>query len=127
MITSKDSPHLAGVLIVYKNELLCLERIKGGLDIPKGHIQIGEQPLQAAIRECFEETKIHLSFEPRFIGSINKAGQSLYCYLHLTNVKYDVTVSNEHLGHRWMPIKQVPTIHPLVDNFIEKLNDIMEK
>ena len=63
MITSKDSPHLAGVLIVYKNELLCLERVKGGLDIPKGHIQIGEQPLQAAIRECFEETKIHLSFK----------------------------------------------------------------
>jgi 8-oxo-dGTP pyrophosphatase MutT (NUDIX family) len=28
------------------------------LDIPKGHIQVGEHPMAAAIRECFEETNI---------------------------------------------------------------------
>jgi len=28
------------------------------LDIPKGHIQAGELPLHAAIRECYEETNI---------------------------------------------------------------------
>jgi 8-oxo-dGTP pyrophosphatase MutT (NUDIX family) len=32
------------------------------LDIPKGHIQAGESPLNAAIRECYEETNI--LFEP---------------------------------------------------------------
>ena len=127
MIADKDSPHLAGVLIVCKNELLCLDRAKGGYDIPKGHIHVGEKPVHAAVRECFEETKINLPVEPRFIGSNNINNQSLYCYLHLTNKKYNVTLSKEHLGHRWMPIKQVPTIHPLVDNFVEKLNNIMEK
>lgn len=127
MITDKDSPHLAGVLIVWKTELLLLERIKGGYDIPKGHIIIGEKPSDAAVRECYEETKISLPVEPRFIGSEKDAGQTLYCYLHLTNQKYNVTTSNEHLGYRWMPIKQVPTIHPLVDTFVSKLNKIMEK
>ena len=127
MIADKDSPHLAGVLIVCRNELLCLERKGGGFDIPKGHIQVGEKPLQAAIRECFEETQINLLFEPRFIGSERSEGQSLYCYLHLTNEKYNVTISDEHLGHRWMPIKEIPTIHPLVDKFVDKLSNIMEK
>lgn len=28
------------------------------LDIPKGHIQAGESPIDAAIRECYEETNI---------------------------------------------------------------------
>jgi 8-oxo-dGTP pyrophosphatase MutT (NUDIX family) len=28
------------------------------LDIPKGHIQTGEKPIDAAIRECWEETNI---------------------------------------------------------------------
>jgi len=32
------------------------------LDIPKGHISIGEKPIDAAIRECHEETNI--LFEP---------------------------------------------------------------
>ena len=32
------------------------------LDIPKGHIQAGEAPMDAAIRECYEETNI--LFEP---------------------------------------------------------------
>jgi 8-oxo-dGTP pyrophosphatase MutT (NUDIX family) len=32
------------------------------LDIPKGHIQQGEHPMNAAIRECYEETNI--LFEP---------------------------------------------------------------
>ena len=31
------------------------------LDLPKGHIQRGESPLNAAIRECREETGIHFA------------------------------------------------------------------
>lgn len=127
MITEQDSNHLAGMLIVHKQELLVLERLKGGYDIPKGHIQIGEKPLDAAIRECWEETKIHLNTEPRFIGSQTESGQSLYCYLHLTNKRYEIAVSNEHIGYEWMPISEVPEVHPLVNHFIEKLNKIMEK
>ena len=127
MRSDKDSPHLAGVLIVWKNELLLLERVNGGYDIPKGHIMVGEKPVHAAVRECYEETRISLPVEPRFIGTEIQEGQTFYCYLHLTNKKYYVTTSNEHLGYRWMPIKEVPTIHPLVDTFVFKLNNIMEK
>ena len=79
------------------------------------------------VRECYEETRISLPVEPRFIGVQKEAGQTFYCYLHLTNKKYYVTTSNEHLGYRWMPIKEVPTIHPLVDTFVKQLTDIMEK
>ena len=32
MITEQDSNHLAGMLIVHKQELLVLERLKGGYD-----------------------------------------------------------------------------------------------
>jgi hypothetical protein len=37
------------------------------LDIPKGHIQKGEPPMIAAIRECYEETNI--LFEPWKLNS----------------------------------------------------------
>jgi 8-oxo-dGTP pyrophosphatase MutT (NUDIX family) len=57
----------AGIVITNGNLLLCgqptnMVRNNWKLDIFKGHIQQGESPLNAAIRECYEESNI--KFEP---------------------------------------------------------------
>lgn len=58
----------AGVIITNKEGLIlgCKAFGKAGdrpsnyLDLPKGHVEAGESPLEAAIRETFEETGISL-------------------------------------------------------------------
>lgn len=62
-----DLPIRAGVIITDGRYILVEQptnMIKNGwkLDLPKGHCQKGESPLQAAIRETYEETNI--KFEP---------------------------------------------------------------
>lgn len=39
-------------------------------DIPKGHIEKGEEPIHAAIRECFEETGVLV--EPHELESLGR-------------------------------------------------------
>jgi len=40
------------------------------LDIPKGHLRLNEQPIDAALRECYEETNIR--FEPWKLNAFKK-------------------------------------------------------
>jgi 8-oxo-dGTP pyrophosphatase MutT (NUDIX family) len=62
-----DLPIRAGVIITDNKYLLVeqptnMVQKKWKLDIPKGHLQKGESPIQGAIREVYEETNI--KFEP---------------------------------------------------------------
>jgi 8-oxo-dGTP pyrophosphatase MutT (NUDIX family) len=66
-IRSGDTSQRAGIIITNGHLLLCgqpTNMIKNNwkLDIFKGHIQENESPLNAAIRECWEESGIR--FEP---------------------------------------------------------------
>ncbi len=47
-----------GLVYNSKNELLCIKRL-GMWDLPKGKIDKGETPVQAALREVEEETGLH--------------------------------------------------------------------
>jgi 8-oxo-dGTP pyrophosphatase MutT (NUDIX family) len=56
---------LAGVAIIFENKLLLIHPTnsswqKSVLGIPKGHLEAGEDPMQGALRELFEETGIRL-------------------------------------------------------------------
>ena len=51
----------AMAVVVYKERILCTEEeiyAASCLSLPKGHIEKGESVLQAAIRECYEETNV---------------------------------------------------------------------
>lgn len=57
----KDDPvptyHAAGCIVVRGDEILVIQTDKG-YELPKGHIEIGESPEDAALRETYEETGI---------------------------------------------------------------------
>lgn len=60
----KEKELSAGILFFTEDKELFMARVtNSGLgggpsrwDIPKGHVELGETPIEAAIRECFEET-----------------------------------------------------------------------
>ena len=67
MVTLKEkikNETSAMAVVIYENKVLAtVEDIYGKptLSLPKGHVEQGETVLDAAIRECFEETDVQLN------------------------------------------------------------------
>src|SRR5919206_2291280 len=92
-----------------KSVFLLLHYASGHWDFPKGNIEDGEDELQAAYREIFEETGIK---NVHFLKGFRKKIQYYYrrgdllirkeviFYLAKTNTK-EITLSNEHIGYAW--------------------------
>jgi len=92
-----------------KSEFLLLHYASGHWDFPKGNIEDGEDEVQAAHREIFEETGIQ---NVHFVEGFRKKIQYYYrrgdiliqkeviFYLAITNTK-EITLSNEHIGYAW--------------------------
>jgi bis(5'-nucleosidyl)-tetraphosphatase len=92
-----------------KSEFLLLHYASGHWDFPKGNIEDGEDEVQAAYREIFEETGIQ---NVHFVEGFRKKIQYYYrrgdiliqkeviFYLAITNTK-KITLSNEHIGYAW--------------------------
>ena len=92
-----------------KSEFLLLHYASGHWDFPKGNIEDGEDEVQAAYREIFEETGIQ---NVHFVEGFRKKIQYYYrrgdllirkeviFYLAITNTK-EITLSNEHIGYAW--------------------------
>ena len=61
---SVDSNELAGIAIVWKKQVLLVRSAKSGdYGIPKGHVKVGEDIMDAAIREVKEEIGLTINFE----------------------------------------------------------------
>ena len=45
-------------IVFCKDKVLCLVNHDNRVELPKGHLEPGETSLQAAIRECLEETGV---------------------------------------------------------------------
>lgn len=83
-------------------------------DFPKGHIEKGEKPKEAAEREIKEETGLDdLKFIEGFKHTIKYffkfGGKNILkfvtFYLVETNKK-EITISPEHIGFLWLPFDQ---------------------
>lgn len=88
--SGREAPrHSAGVLLYHRGQeglrLLLIHpggpywraRDAGAWQIPKGKIEAGETPIQAAMREAEEELGIHLSGTPEPLGRVRQSGGKL--------------------------------------------------
>lgn len=84
-------------------------RMVGCWEIPGGHIDFGEDPNNAVIREIYEETGIHI--KPPVLLSItsrlNKRREHSICITYLADLKSPaVTLSIEHSEYVWVQPRQ---------------------
>lgn len=98
------------------------------LDLPKGHIQAGETPIAAALRECMEETGA--LFEPKDLSRPIRAecdGAPLFLFLATVDPPFDTRLLScastfvdsdgerkpECSGYEWLPIPaQIALVQP---------------
>tara|TARA_Y100000114_G_C11731066_1_gene313620 strand:+ start:584 stop:985 length:402 start_codon:yes stop_codon:yes gene_type:complete len=96
---NKDSDKVAKVVIINnRGEVLLLTRSKhhkkyaNELDLPGGHIKVGEKPDKGAIREVFEETGLKLSSVSFFKREQNK----YFFFAKHKSSKIKIVLSDEH-------------------------------
>ena len=100
--------------IVYKVDkgvkILFLISPKKNLDIPKGHIEKGENSIEAAKREIKEETGLDVDFIPyfeyrnKYFFSENGERILKRVNVYLANVSKSakIRISEEHIGYKWL-------------------------
>lgn len=82
-------------------------------DLPKGHIEKGENIFQTAVREVFEETGLNdLKFVKGFKETIKYffkwEGNNILkfvTFLLAETENKDIKISEEHLGFDWLPFE----------------------
>lgn len=109
--------HSAGIITYIKKDFeffyLILHYTSGHWDFPKGKLEAGETPQEAALRELTEETgltaKIIFGFEESLDYIFKERGKliekTVTFFVGQTN-KETVTLSREHIGYLWLPYEQ---------------------
>ena len=95
----KDINRFAGIIIKCGDEVLLGKRnthksLPGEWSIPAGHLHKKEHPMDAAIRETFEETNIKIDGKLKLVGFINRHNREgkkskglMYVFLYDTDEK----------------------------------------
>ncbi|MCL5427680.1 MAG: NUDIX domain-containing protein [Candidatus Marsarchaeota archaeon] len=92
--------------------LLILRKDNGEYDIPKGHVESGESPEDAAIREIREETGIRAQLVPHFHADTSyffrrgndAVSKHVRIFISLAR-SGAVRISKEHVGYEWLDIE----------------------
>ena len=117
-----DSDDTGGVLYYcYDKVLLCLGEHSGKWHIPKGHIQIGEEPLAGSVREFTEETQIVLNGIPELVNTYKKEkGGEFYLYVLKGTRKFIPKINHEHTDWGYFDVGDLPSpINKWVEETIE--------
>ena len=90
----------AGILFFTEDKKLFMGRVTNSgfsghpsrWDIPKGHVEDGETEMQAAIRECEEETGF-VKFDPAFLKDLGKhdyaSNKDIYLFEYMVPVRHE--------------------------------------
>ena len=106
-----DSDDTGGVLYYWNDKvLLCLGERSGKWNVPKGHIQIGEDPLDGSVREFTEETQIVLNGIPELDSTYKKDnGGEFYLYVLKGTRKFIPRINHEHTDWGYFDVYDLPS------------------
>lgn len=113
-----------GKLLVMERALTQSEGKTWG--VPAGKLESGEEPIQAAIRELYEETHIHISQNDiTSIGTLYVQKPKISYVYHMFQAQLietpEIQLSSEHTQYLWVSPQQIEQI-PLIGGGIEALN-----
>ena len=100
---------------------MCLGEKSGKWNVPKGHIQIGEEPLDGSVREFTEETQIVLNGIPELVNTYKKDdGGEFYLYVLKGTTKFIPRINHEHTDWGYFDVGDLPSpINKWVEETIE--------
>ena len=100
-----NHPEILGLIALPKVR----KRTNGTYDIPKGSIDRGETSLEAAKRECFEESGLR----PKLISNIPIEYGPMQLWIGEVDSDSEIVIASnphsgevEHEGHEWLSIKK---------------------
>lgn len=118
--TEKKARHAAGVAIIHEDQILLVHPTGGSwtrpiMGIPKGGIEEGEDLMDAAIREVFEETGIRLSppqLDTRVetVDIFNNAGKyrhSLYYFICRISDLTEIGLTSKSVPKSQLQIEEI--------------------
>ena len=105
-----DTDNTGGVLYYWNDKvLLCLGERSGKWHVPKGHIQIGEEPLAGSVREFTEETQIVLNGIPELANTYKKDNSgTFYLYVLKGRTKFNARIDHEHDDWGYFNVNNLP-------------------
>ena len=117
------------IVVLRKGQVLLLKRninpLKGFWALPGGHIELGETPKQAAMRELREETGIA-------VAQNDLLGEKVVTYFHpnrqdvtvayITKISdFSIVLNEEHDEYIWVESSNLITITPISPVTIEEI------
>ena len=117
-----DTDDTGGVLYYWNDKvLLCLGENSRIWNVPKGHIQIGEEPLVGSVREFTEETQLSLNGIPELANIYKKDnGGKFYLYVLKGKTKFKPRLDHEHSDWGYFDVGDLPSpTHEWVKETIE--------
>lgn len=112
-LNERPTVFAAGILLMTRQpRRFLLMRHADRWDVPKGHSEPGETPLECALRETEEETGLppqEIQLEPRFLHTVEydvdtrrygRARKRLDLFLGWVEREFEPTLT-EHLGFEW--------------------------
>ena len=101
LVEKRDTNRVSKIIATNDGKILLLQKKNGLYELPGGHIEVGESPLDGAKREFEEETGILLKSLKQIASSNSR---DLYkAKLNNTNIK----ISNEHKGYKFVSQKNI--------------------
>jgi 8-oxo-dGTP diphosphatase len=102
--------------------LLIRRRDLGTWEMPGGFVERGEALWDAAVRECFEECRVHAQEGP-LVGVYHRPRQDLTVFVFRCRyVEGDPSSTDEASESDWFPMDQLP--EPMVEVVRERIEDV---
>ena len=128
LLLENDTKDRGGVLYCWNNKhLLCLGENSGKWNVPKGHIQKGETPLEGSVREFTEETQISLNGIPDLLDSWDSKGGTFFLFKLKSTKKFRPILNHEHTDWGYFDANDLPSpMNEELEKIIKKQHNIIE-